>query len=183
MIRGRRGCLRGEAGVRVAPREGLALATIIGGRDSTAQLDKALADLLGIAPPTRPTVARGRGGDLVWAGPGQWLLVSETRDIASQAATRLGGLAAVADQSAARAVLRLSGPRVRDALAKGCLLDLHPRAFRPGDAALTSIAHIGVHLWQSDDLPTYDVAVFRSMAGSFWSWLSTSADEYGCEVV
>jgi sarcosine oxidase subunit gamma len=175
--------MRGEAGVRVAPREGLALATIIAREDSIAELEKVLGDLLGAAPPTRPRVARGRDGDLVWAGPGQWLLVSETPDIASRTATRLAGLAAVSDQSAARAVLSLSGPRVRDALAKGCLVDLHPRAFRPGDAALTSIAHIGVHLWQTDDLPTYDVAVFRSMAGSFWSWLSTSADEYGCEVV
>jgi methylglutamate dehydrogenase subunit D len=30
-------------------------------------------------------------------------------------------------------VLRITSPRVRDALAKGVAIDLHPRAFRPGD--------------------------------------------------
>ena len=30
---------------------------------------------------------------------------------------------------------------------------------------------MGVTLWQVDDAPTYDIAVFRSLAGSFWKWL------------
>jgi sarcosine oxidase subunit gamma len=71
---------------------------------------------------------------------------------------------------------------MRDALAKGCPIDLHPRAFAAGNAAITVIAHIGIHLWR---LPFDDglyVALFRSMAGSFWSWLHASAAEFGLEV-
>ena len=59
---------------------------------------------------------------------------------------------------------------------------LQGHTFQPGSAALTAIALIGVQLWQVDDTPTYDLAVFRSMAGSFWSWLSASAAEFGVEV-
>ena len=86
------------------------------------------------------------------------------------------------DQSDGRALMRLSGSRVRDLLAKGCPIDLHPRAFKGGDVALTTISHIGVHLWQVDDAPTYDLALMRSMAESFWSWLDASAAEFGYSV-
>ena len=182
MAEGRHGCEHGEPGVRVAPREGLALATLIGRKDRLPDLESAVSELVGAAPPATPAVAQSVDGDLVWAGPVQWLLVSGRQDMVGQATARFADLAAVSDQSAARAVIRVSGPRVREALAKGCLIDLHPRAFRPGDAALTSIAHIGVHLWQVDDEPTYDLALFRSMASSFWSWLAASSAEYGCKV-
>ena len=47
---------------------------------------------------------------------------------------------------------------------------------------MTSIAHIGVQLWQRDDRPTYEIAVARSFAGSLWSWLEEAAAEFGCEV-
>ena len=59
--------------------------------------------------------------------------------------------------------------------------DLHPRAFKPGDAATTLVAHLPVTLWQTDDRPTYEFAVARSLAQSFWQWLSTAATEYGLE--
>jgi sarcosine oxidase subunit gamma len=120
--------------------------------------------------------------DLIWAGPQQWLAISEDRAAPERLARALEGLAAVSDQSDGRAVLRLSGPKLRDTMAKGCPVDLHPRAFRPGDTALTAIAHIGVQLWQLDEAPTFEIAVFRSMAGSFWRWLSGSAAEFGLEV-
>ncbi len=44
---------------------------------------------------------------------------------------------------------------------------------------LSSIALIGAHLWQLDDAPTYEISVFRSMAGSFADFLWSSAAEYG----
>ena len=79
-------------------------------------------------------------------------------------------------------LLRISGPRVRDALAKGVAIDLHPRAFCTGNTAMTGVAHIAVQLWQSDDSPAYTFSVARSLAGSFWAWLESSAAEYGLEL-
>ena len=95
----------------------------------------------------------------------------------------LGDLAAIVDQSHARILLRISGPRVRDALAKGVAIDLHPSAFRTGDTAMTSIAHIDVQLWQDDEAPSYVFSVPRSLAESFWHWLEASAAEHGLELV
>jgi sarcosine oxidase subunit gamma len=45
------------------------------------------------------------------------------------------------------------------------------------------VSHIPVHLWQIDDRPTYEFAVARSLAQSFWRWLEASAAEYGLELV
>ena len=52
-------------------------------------------------------------------------------------------------------LLELRGPRVRDVLAKGVSIDLHPRAFRTGDVAVTTASHLAVHLWQVADEPVY----------------------------
>lgn len=172
---------RGGDGARVVRRIGLGLATVIACKGRDADLLAALRDLIGVAPPTTPKVAKGKG-NLVWSGPGQWLLVTERAGEIAPIALKLAGLAAVSDQSDARAVLRLSGPRIRDALAKGCPIDLHQRAFKTGDAAQTAISHIGVQFWQVDDAPTYDVTVARSMIGSFWSWFDASAAEFGYSV-
>ena len=118
-------------------------------------------------------------------GPGQWLAVSEALagdGLARDLAQRLKGLASISDQSGGRTVLRVSGPRARDVLAKGLPIDLHPRAFAPGSAATSAIALMGVQLWQIDDTPSYDIALFRSLSASFWRWLASSAAEFGYEV-
>jgi sarcosine oxidase subunit gamma len=73
----------------------------------------------------------------------------------------------------------VSGPRARDALAKGVHIDLHPRVFTPGDAAITAVAYINVHFWQIDEMPTYDLAMFRSFAVAFSEWLTVAAAEFG----
>jgi sarcosine oxidase subunit gamma len=88
----------------------------------------------------------------------------------------------VSDQSDGYAVLRLAGAAMRATFEKGLAVDLHPAAFGPGDAAVTTCSHIGVILWQLDDAPTYEIALFRSLAADFWHWLSTSAAEYGLRV-
>ncbi|MBR3189984.1 sarcosine oxidase subunit gamma family protein, partial [Bosea sp. (in: a-proteobacteria)] len=135
--------------------------------------------------PTTPKIASGAAHDAIWSGPDQWLLRAATRDGFGSLLEALAAQAAVSDQSDARAALRLSGPRVRDVLAKGVMLDLHPTAFGVGDTALTSVAYIGVHLWRLADGPdgsVFEIMVARSMVGSFWSWFAASAAEFGCRV-
>lgn len=164
-------------------RDRLSLATIISRKGKETKLAEILTGLAGVCLPATPKIVRGRKMDLVWSGHSQWLLVSEQAGSVSQVAQELSEFAAVSDQSDARAVLRVSGDNVRDVLAKGCMIDLHPRVFQAGDTALTSIAHIGVQIWQLDDVPTYEIAVARSMAGSFWSWMQASTAEFGLSVL
>ena len=120
----------------------------------------------------------------IWSGPDQWLARRHPAPAVGMEAALAGPFAkfaAIVDQSHGRTLLRVTGPRVRDALAKGLAIDLHPREFKTGYAALTAVAHIGVHCWQTDGRPTYDFAVPRGFALSFWHWLEASAAEFGLE--
>lgn len=177
---------KGEPGVVVTALEGFGLASVIAAPDSVAALSRMFETRLGLALPTTQRIVRGTAHDAIWAGPDQWLLRTASRDDLTGLIDELSADAAVTDQSDARAVLRLAGPRVRDVLAKGVMLDLHPAAFAAGDAALTSVAYVGMHLWRLEDMPegpVFEVAVPRSMARSFWSWFVASASEFGCRVV
>jgi heterotetrameric sarcosine oxidase gamma subunit len=94
-------------------------------------------------------------------------------------AARLAGIASVSDQSSGYAVLRIGGSASRDLLSRGAFIDFHPARFGPGSAAVAVIAHIGVILWQIDDAPTYEVALFRSYAASFWHWIEATSAGMG----
>ena len=134
-----------------------------------------------------PTTAR-RVGDarlaFLWAGDARWTAVSEAGDdrLETMLRDRLSGFAAITGQSDGRVVLRISGPSAREVLGKAVAIDLHPRAFRPGDVALTPAFHIAAQVWQVDHVPTYDLSVARSYAGSLAAWLIAAAEEYGVDV-
>lgn len=173
----------GEPGVTVRPRDDLALARLIARKGRSEDLAAAILTRYGLTLPLAPKRMEQGGLAFIWSGPGQWLAVAEDgRDLARELSDAIGTVAAVSDQSDGLAVLRVSGPQARDALIKGVGLDLHPRAFAPGDAAVTVIAHIGAQLWQLDDRPSYEIAIYRSFAGSLWRWLEASAAEFGCAV-
>jgi heterotetrameric sarcosine oxidase gamma subunit len=136
------------------------------------------------------------GGDLPAAGralvssevmavsilPGSWLVTAPWRgngDLAGRLAAAIGTSAAIVDQSFGKASVTLSGRHARDVLAKGCRIDLHPRVFVPGQAAVTPIAHISCVLVQTGDEPSFELIVPAGLAASFVEWLTTSAAEYG----
>ena len=80
-------------------------------------------------------------------------------------------------------MIRVTGPRARDLLAKGCPLDLHPSLFAKGACAQTVMAKAGVLIHAVDDGPTYDLYVLRSFAEYLWRWLEDAAQEYGVAVL
>lgn len=172
-------------GVVVGEMRDAGLALVTARKDRRTALLEAVRTAFGVELPC--AAGRVTGGDItfVWSGPEQWLACGHPAPAGGMEAhlgAALPGLAAIVDQSHGRALLRITGSRVRDALAKGVPIDLHPRAFNPGDAAATLVSHIPVLLWQIDQAPTYDVAVARSLAQSFWHWLEASAAEYGLEL-
>lgn len=186
---GRYGTSDGAPGLILCERTELSLATLIARKGQAQALAELVKSAYGIDLPSTPRFAGGQLPDgrfliFVWAGFEQWLALAEgAQDFERELMLGLGKRALITDQSDGRAVLRLRGPKAREVLAKGIAIDLHPRAFKPGDVALTVAAHIGVQLWQVDDTPTYEIAVARSLAKSLWAWLSASAAEYGYEVV
>jgi sarcosine oxidase subunit gamma len=164
---------------------GLGLATVASRQGQDAALKSAVLQAYGVQLPESSRVAQGSAVSFIGYGLGQRLAVSESlahEALAGDLSQRLAGLASISDQSGGRTVLRVSGPRARDVLAKGLPVDLDPRAFPLGSAAASVIGHMCVQLWQVDDTRSYDIAVFRSLSQSFWRWLTASAAEFGYEV-
>jgi heterotetrameric sarcosine oxidase gamma subunit len=175
----------GEPSLVITELTGLGLATVACRKGQAAALSAAVRKAYGLDLPASSRVAQGAAVRFIGYGPGQWLAVSEAlanEALASELAARLQGLASVSDQSGGRTVLRVTGNRARDVLAKGLPIDLDPRAFPLGGAATSAISHIGLQLWQADDTRSYDIAIFRSLSESFWRWLTASAAEFGYEV-
>jgi len=139
---------------------------------------------LGVELPTAPNTWVPAGtGRAVWLGPDEWLLSSTTEapeELEARvraAALELGGSAT--DVSAQRIGLRLTGARVRDVLAKGCSIDLHPRVFGRGSSAQTMLGQAGVVLLALSDAADDVVVLVRSsFAGYLADWLLDAALEF-----
>jgi sarcosine oxidase subunit gamma len=143
----------------------------------------AVRDTLGASLPGTPnTTADGNGVTVFWLGPDEWLLVSACEDPApllARVRPALGGLhAAAVDVSDASTVFRLSGPAARDVLAKGCGLDVHPRAFAPGTCAQTTLARASVILHRPGEASDFDVYAPRSFAEHLGAWLADATREF-----
>lgn len=182
---GRFGAGAPKPGLIIEERTDLALATVMARRGQEQALKRAVFRAYGLDLPDGPRSASADGVSFAGIGVQQWLAMAEASaesDFVPQLRERLLGLASVADQSDGRVVLRLKGDRVRDVLAKGVPVDLHPRHFKTGDVASTLIAYIGVQVQQLDEQPTFQLMAFRSLAGSLWHWLTKSAAEFGYKV-
>lgn len=122
-------------------------------------------------------------------GPATWLATRDdgSNDFAVALKRAVGDTASIADQSDAYVVHRLGGSYLRQTLAKGFAIDLHPRVFAAGSVAVTSVSHLGAIIWRLDDAPdgapVFDIAVARSLAESFRRWLDNSAAEFGLATV
>ena len=75
-------------------------------------------------------------------------------------------------------VVRLHGLGARELLARGCTLDLHPRAFPPWRCAQTLCAKADVIIQAvdaGDDEAAFDLIVRRSFADYLWRWLADAS--------
>ena len=169
-------------GVTMRERSTVSLCNVIARKGAANQLANRVRQEFGIELPQTPRYERSGPVSFIWASPNQWLAMADNNEsqvFEQRLRSLLTDTASIMDQSDGRTVIRISGPRARDALAKGVLIDLHPSAFRSGDTAISTAAYINVHFWQIDDVPTYEFAIFRSFAVAFCEWLSESSAEYG----
>jgi len=128
----------------------LALATVIARKGRAGMLAERV-QARSASRCRRPKRAAAGKIAFIGTGPGQWLAIEEAsadpQAFAARLATEFAGDASVSDQIGRRAVIAYQD-RAPHVLAKGLPVDLHPRAFGPGDAALSQVALIGAHLWQ-----------------------------------
>ncbi|MDP6346217.1 MAG: sarcosine oxidase subunit gamma family protein [Alphaproteobacteria bacterium] len=174
----RTGGIGRQAGVTMAERRGLAITQVAAFPDTAMTVAGAIEEAFVLAPPMEPCLSTlGLDRSICWVGPQRWWLIGPAVTL------DLGADGAVTDLSHGRAAIRLSGPALRDLLAKGCSLDFHPRAFRAGDCPQSAVAHIQCLIHCLDDGPTVDLYPARSYAVSLWQWLTDAAGEFGYEVL
>jgi sarcosine oxidase subunit gamma len=164
-------------------RHGQSVLNLRGNPDDTA-FREGVSQALGLDLPTQAcTTVANDTHRLVWVGPDDWFVIGPKGQAgAIEAALRealAGQHMAVTDVSGGYTVLHLSGTPVRDVLAQGCPLDLHPRVFGPGASAGSVFFKASVWLWQADDAPVYEVLVRSSFRGYVWLMLERCTQECG----
>jgi sarcosine oxidase subunit gamma len=138
------------------------------------------AYLAGLPLPLVPNRVAAMGTlRVLWLGPDEWLVVAdgEAPDLLPRLERAVAGRrAAVSDLSSSRMIIELAGNHARALLETGCGLDLHPRAFGPGQCAQTLLARVPVILDQVSDAPHYRLLVRRSYASWLVDWLIDAAE-------
>ncbi len=154
-------------------------------RDVLAAAGKAL-DLV---PPTEVGATQARDDLTVFClSPDEWLVEAapgRDRDLAAALTDALRGTAsAVIDVTDNTTCFVLSGPRVRDVLAKGTPFDLHATAFPAYRVGQTLLARVDVTLRFAETWPEGDVFhlfMRRSFAAYLWQWLIDAGLEHGVD--
>jgi sarcosine oxidase, subunit gamma len=154
------------------------------GDPADGQFLDAVVGVLGVSLPIEACSTRlGIELKVIWAGPDDWFILSRQRSANELVAALKGALQgihhAVTDVTGGYTLLSLGGHRVRELLAQGCPLDLHPSRFCSGQSAGTVYFKASVWLWQTDDSPSYEVLVRTSFRGYVWLMVEQSAAESG----
>ena len=119
-------------------------------------------------------------------GPDEWLIVTISGNgnkLKNKLRKQLEQQhASVTPVGESRTIIRLTGRNIRDILAKGCTIDLHPNSFGPGQCAQTLLARTDIllHCIESNPLnaDVFDIYVNRSYAEYAWNWVEDAGREY-----
>lgn len=164
------GASRGVPSVNLSVRHPASIVTVIARKSRADDLTTALNQLQNCA--------------VHWAGFEQFYVVAEglaEGALYLELKDKLNGIASVSEQSHARVIIRVSGPRSRSVLAKGTPVDLHAHEFPVGACAVTQMAHIGIHMVRTGG-DAFEISVPRGFAESFWKWLAQQSEEFGYQV-
>lgn len=145
----------------------------------------AVTGVLGGPLPVKPNTVADHGEVRVfWLGPDEWLITTP-EGARSELANALqavfeGTHFALTDISSGQTTLVVSGPDAGALLSKFCTLDLHPRAFAPGQCAQTLLAGSTVLLSRPEPAHElgFELVVRRSFADFLWRFLADGAAEY-----
>ena len=145
-----------------------------------------LERIAGVELPIEPNTVNGQDTLAYWLGPDEWLLRCTENKAADLRIELVDALRnqhiAVNDLSGGLVAYRLAGSGVRELLATGCTLDLHPLAFAPGRCAQTGLAKAPVLLNSCSEPERFDIVVRRSFADYLWRWLARTGREFRIEV-
>ncbi len=141
----------------------------------------------GLDLPVEPlSTAVSEDAVLLWMGPDEWMLIAPPEDAGATAARLAEALSGqhhqLVDVSDYYTTIDVSGRRARELLMKLTVLDVHPRAFGPGQVTGTIFGHANATLWLVSDID--GEAIFRlfvrwSHADYLWCVLADAGREWG----
>jgi len=150
------------------------------GKASNTGIQAATLNLLGCELPIESnTMIESGENRIYWLGPDEWLVVTPTGQQAKLAddlrAALKGVFSSVVDNSSGLTMLEISGDNAASLLASDCPLDLHQRAFRPGQCAQTRLAKAGMTIAPMRNGSGFEVIIRRSFADYIGLWLQDAA--------
>lgn len=159
----------------------------IRGTGSDPAFASAIEAATGVSLPAQANTTSVAGGrQILWLGPNEWWVTGADGEadflVETLRAGFVGQHATACDVSESRAIVAVKGPKARDVLMRGVSLDLHPRAFAPGQCAQTGLSRANVLIHLIDDTPTFEVYVLKSFADYLWRWLEKVAVDFDLAV-
>lgn len=128
----------------------------------------------GAAVPGVRRIETGSSGQAAWMSPDELLLIVPYDRVAAVVAgleaALAGEFAVAADVSDARAMVTMTGPLVRDMLAKICPVDF--QGFAVGEVRRTRAAQVPAAIWREGE-NSWSLVCFRSVGQYVWDLLAT----------
>jgi sarcosine oxidase subunit gamma len=148
--------------------------------NGSAVVPSELEKTLGLAGPNQVGLVITGRADVMCLGPTDWLVLAGLDDGAlcralSEVLAETTFRATELSQAFSR--IEVKAPYVRDLLAKGCSLDLHPRLFQEGRALRTRFAGMPVVV-RCTETVAFELVVTRSCTDFLFAWLDDAALEY-----
>ncbi|MEM9061157.1 MAG: sarcosine oxidase subunit gamma family protein [Pseudomonadota bacterium] len=144
----------------------------------------AVDEAVGLPVPSTLTVVSDGDARVVWMSPDEVLLFTSYGEADAAVARideQMGAEHHMAlNVSDARVVIRLTGDRVGEVLAKGAPCDCSDHGFPIGTARRTHMAGLAVAFWRLDT-DIWEIVALRSYAGHLLAWLEQTAQP-GAEV-
>jgi len=130
-------------------------------------------------PDQRQIITEGAGG-IAWMSPDELLILCDYTEVQGRLTVMQGSLqgqhALAVNVSDARAVFQVSGPHMREIIAKLAPVDMHPDHFKPGDFRRTRFAQAPAAFWLANE-ETAQIVCFRSVAQYMFDLLNMAAQE------
>lgn len=152
------------------------------GNPDDAHFLAAAQDALGQPLPTQANTFSKIQHRIYWLGPNEWHIVSTSpaRELLDALEVGLQDISnACNNLSGGYVDMTLSGENVRDVLAKGCTIDLHPNVFQAGHCAQTNLAKAIVLIGCTEDRDSFDLLVRRSFAEYVCLWIAQASQPEG----
>jgi len=175
---------RSETGIAMIQEIGpLGMITLRGDLEAGATR-KAATSVAGVDFPDARQCNSDQERGIAWMSPDELLVMCPYQEVA-EALDKMGAAlkdahALAVNVSDARAVFQLTGPHVREVLAKLAPVDLDPAVFTPGMFRRTRIAQVPAAFWLRD-AETAQIICFRSVGQYVFDVLKMAAQP-GSEV-